>query len=559
MPAASSRTLPTMPGGSGPRREIKMLSAYTLQEDPSCTASDGSLLLTSALFPYEKGLGGAIEGLYTKIALGEMGQIITNKDENGLLYMSVMHEIQKNAQGGSARMQMMHLVNAGCIQALYTCDKTIRNAVMCLSLLKDLSERKTTLGIELLRKRLTYALDAFERLRSNKIVINVSRMEEANANFDQRSNSFNFGKVKIGEGEEILAALGENIAGHEATHGVLHYSLQGGLNGRHYHAALIHEFMGDVGQMAGTIADDIARGHVVTAAQHDLDNAKSLRQIAEQFGQALGCGAALRDASNLKCFPGQKGKGARRGLEEVSSWEEHDASLVPTGIVYEILKTMYNRDLQDASNAGRASEILHTHGRNLTLLVYASVLTAAFKEYEYDWSTHDIWTPNIGFWMIQYAKDDLIPGMNPYVQDIERAFRDRCITPTDRKPGVDDSIRPSGSIRVVGKVHMIPVVARAPAETGEEVSVSAAEKQIQELEEALKASKAREKAWQDAAEQGGNPQKKGFGAQHSMLAAPSTEAASLEMTHERGMKITIGTLKLPSFEKDQEAALDATA
>lgn len=182
---------------------------------------------------------------------------------------------------------------------------------------------------------------AFE---GNRLIVVPHAGFGENAFYDRDSKSLQFYYFDA-DGETIYTCLSSDIVHHEFGHAVLDGVRPLFNESADPQTGAFHEFMGDLSAILLTLKNQRLRQQLAKTAGGKFTKAKTLFQVAEQFGQAVEGRPYLRSAFNDK------------KMGDVSN-EVHDLSEVMTGAMFEVLKRLgelYDDDVEDGSGTGAAA------------------------------------------------------------------------------------------------------------------------------------------------------------------------------------------------------------
>jgi hypothetical protein len=165
-----------------------------------------------------------------------------------------------------------------------------------------------------------------------------------NAFYDRDSKSLQFYYFDS-DGETVYTCLSSDIVHHEFGHAVLDGVRPLFNESSDPQTGAFHEFMGDLSAILLTLKNRTLRQQLAKTADGKFTKAKTLFQVAEQFGQAVDGHPYLRSAFNDK------------KMGDVSN-EVHDLSEVMTGAMFDVLKELgelYDDDVEDGSGTGAAA------------------------------------------------------------------------------------------------------------------------------------------------------------------------------------------------------------
>lgn len=182
---------------------------------------------------------------------------------------------------------------------------------------------------------------AFE---GNRLIVVPHAGFGENAFYDRDSKSLQFYYFES-EGETVYTCLSSDIVHHEFGHAVLDGVRPLFNESSDPQTGGFHEFMGDLSAILLTLKSRTLRQQLAKAAGGKFAKAKTLFQVAEQFGQAVEGHPYLRSAFNKK------------KMGDVSN-EVHDLSEVMTGAMFDVLiglGKLYDDDAEEGSGAGAAA------------------------------------------------------------------------------------------------------------------------------------------------------------------------------------------------------------
>ena len=182
---------------------------------------------------------------------------------------------------------------------------------------------------------------AFE---GNRLIVVPHAGFGENAFYDRDSKSLQFYYFDS-DGETVYTCLSSDIVHHEFGHAVLDGVRPLFNESSDPQTGAFHEFMGDLSAILLTLKNRTLRQQLAKTAGGKFTKAKTLFQVAEQFGQAVDGHPYLRSAVNDK------------KMGDVSN-EVHDLSEVMTGAMFDVLKELgelYDDDVEDGSGTGAAA------------------------------------------------------------------------------------------------------------------------------------------------------------------------------------------------------------
>lgn len=148
---------------------------------------------------------------------------------------------------------------------------------------------------------------------------------------EQAMRFFHFDSPKTKE--KIYTCRSFDIVSHETGHAVLDGLKPGYLSSWHPQTGGLHEAFGDLTAIFTMLSQLDQCEAIIAESKADLHDKGFLSSMAEQFGEALGRSAGLRNAdNNLK-------------LSDVST-EVHDISQVFTGAIYNVLADMFQDSMK---------------------------------------------------------------------------------------------------------------------------------------------------------------------------------------------------------------------
>jgi hypothetical protein len=182
---------------------------------------------------------------------------------------------------------------------------------------------------------------AFE---GNRLIVVPHAGFGQNAFYDRDSKSLQFYYFDA-DGETVYTCLSSDIVHHEFGHAVLDGVRPLFNESSAPQTGAFHEFVGDLSAILLTLKNRTLRQQLAKTAGGKFTKAKTLFQVAEQFGQAVSGHPYLRSAFNDK------------KMGDVSN-EVHDLSEVMTGAMFDVLKRLgerYDDDVEDGRGAGTAA------------------------------------------------------------------------------------------------------------------------------------------------------------------------------------------------------------
>jgi len=156
----------------------------------------------------------------------------------------------------------------------------------------------------------------------------VDNSDENNAFYNRDadgSRALSFFPIAGSKGKSYTADSSD-IVMHEAGHSILDILFPEFFDGFTGHTGAIHEAFGDLIATWCTLCHWPSVGFIADQTGMDLGKASILSNVAEEFGQLLEIGNGLRDLDH------------DTNLEQTGS-EVHDASLVLSGAIYDIMKS----------------------------------------------------------------------------------------------------------------------------------------------------------------------------------------------------------------------------
>jgi hypothetical protein len=178
---------------------------------------------------------------------------------------------------------------------------------------------------------------AFE---GNRLIVVPHAGFGENAYYDRDSKSLQFYYFDS-DGETVYTCLSSDIVHHEFGHAVLDGVRPLFNESSDPQTGAFHEFVGDLSAILLTLKNRTLRQQLARTAGGKFRKAKTLFQVAEQFGQAVDGRPYLRSAFNDK------------KMGDVSN-EVHDLSEVMTGAMFDVLKRLgelYDDDVEEGSGA----------------------------------------------------------------------------------------------------------------------------------------------------------------------------------------------------------------
>ena len=157
-----------------------------------------------------------------------------------------------------------------------------------------------------------------------------------NAFYDRDSGALHFFYFEGKDGRPVYTCLSHDIVTHELGHAVLD-----GLKPYYNEitspdVAGFHEYFGDAIAMSSTLSIKEVAKQVALRNKSGLSGPNLISEIATEFGSAL-----YRDQPYLR-----SGRTPKRMSDVAGNWEEHDYSLVLLGAFYDVLRSIYPRELK---------------------------------------------------------------------------------------------------------------------------------------------------------------------------------------------------------------------
>jgi len=169
----------------------------------------------------------------------------------------------------------------------------------------------------------------------NRLIVLPHAGYGKNAYYDRKSKSLQFYYFDQGD-KRIYTCLSTDIINHEFGHAVLD-----GIRPYYYESSLVqtgafHEFIGDLTAILIILRNNNFRGKIAIDTGGDISAAENLTSLAEEFGSAVSDKPYLRTALN------------KLTMADISGSDEpHDVSQVLTGAMFDIIKELTRRYIDD--------------------------------------------------------------------------------------------------------------------------------------------------------------------------------------------------------------------
>jgi hypothetical protein len=164
---------------------------------------------------------------------------------------------------------------------------------------------------------------------------------QANAYYDRTNFKFFYFDRN---GQRVYTALSADIVLHELGHGLLDAIRPDFFSSASMEVWAFHESFGDVTSILGALHWDAVVDKLLSDTKGDLRQPNIVANVAEQFGMALGMVCGLREAFNNFKYQNPTSLPKSPSGPNMIFNEPHSFSKIMTGIVYEILCCVYEKN-----------------------------------------------------------------------------------------------------------------------------------------------------------------------------------------------------------------------